>query len=98
MQIIAKSTLRQFWELHTHAETPLKTWQAMVSKAGWTTPADVKATFGATVDFVSGNRIIFDISGNKCRLIVHVAYPYKRVLIKFIGAHKEYDQINPETV
>ncbi len=48
--------------------------------------------------FVSDNRIIFDISGNKYRLIVHVAYPYKRVLIKFIGTHKEYDQINPETV
>jgi mRNA interferase HigB len=98
MQIIAKSTLRQFWELHTHADTPLKTWHAMVSKAEWTTPADVKATFGATVDFVSDNRIIFDISGNRYRLIVHVAYPYKRVLIKFIGTHKEYDQINPETV
>jgi len=83
MQIIAKSTLRQFWELHTHAETPLKTWHAMVSKAEWTTPADVKATFGATVDFVSDNRIIFDISGNKYRLIVHVAYPYKRVLINW---------------
>ncbi len=54
--------------------------------------------FGSTVDFVSDNRIIFDISGNKYRLIVHVAYSYKRILIKFVGSHKEYDQINPETV
>ena len=98
MQIIAKSTLKQFWERHAHAETPLKTWYAIVSKAELIGPADVKAAFGATVDFVSYNRIIFDISGNKYRLIVHVAYAYKRVLIKFVGTHKEYDQINPETV
>jgi len=98
MQIIAKSTLKQFWERHAQAETPLRTWHTIVRKAEWTGPADVKEMFGATVDFVSDNRIIFDISGNKYRLIVHVAYPYKRVLIKFIGTHKEYDKINPETV
>ncbi len=71
---------------------------AMVSSAAWTEPADVKTMFGANIDFVSDNRIIFDISGNQYRLIVHVAYPYKRLLIKFVGTHKEYDQINPETV
>ncbi|XUY25756.1 type II toxin-antitoxin system HigB family toxin [Agrobacterium sp. rho-8.1] len=98
MQIIAKSTLKQFWQRHAQAETPLKAWYAIVSKAAWSGPADVKAMFGSTVDFVSDNRIIFDISGNKYRLIVHVAYPYKRILIKFVGTHKDYDQINPEIV
>jgi mRNA interferase HigB len=98
MQIIAKSTLKQFWEGHNQAETPLKTWHAIVSKTDWTGPADVKAMFGANVDFVSDNRLIFDISGNSIRLVVHVAYPFRRVLIKFIGTHKEYDAINPETV
>lgn len=98
MQIIAKSTLKQFWERHAQAETPLKSWHAIVSKAEWTSPSDVKAMFGAKVDFVADNRIIFDISGNKYRLIVHVAYAYKRVLIKFVGTHTEYDQIDPETV
>jgi mRNA interferase HigB len=43
-------------------------------------------------------RIIFDIGGNKYRLIVHVAYRFKRVLIKFVGTHEEYNRINPETV
>jgi len=98
MQIIAKSTLRVFWERHPRAETPLKIWHAVVSNAVWTGPADVKAMFGANVNFVSDNRTIFDISGNKYRLIVHVAYPFKRVLIKFVGTHKEYDDIDPETV
>ena len=98
MQIIAKSTLRMFWEKHPQAETPLKTWYAIVSKADWSGPADVKTLFGANVDFVSDSRLIFDISGNKYRLIVHVAYPFKRVLIKFVGTHSDYDRIKPETV
>jgi mRNA interferase HigB len=54
--------------------------------------------FGSTVDFVGDNRVIFDVGGNKYRLVVHVAYPFKRVLIKFVGTHKEYDRIDPETV
>jgi mRNA interferase HigB len=69
-----------------------------VSKVIWTGPADVKSQFGATVDFVADNRLIFDIGGNKYRLVVHVAYRHKRVLIKFVGTHAEYDKIDPETV
>jgi mRNA interferase HigB len=42
--------------------------------------------------------VIFDLGGNKYRLVVHVAYRHKRVLVKFIGTHQEYDKINPETV
>lgn len=98
MQIIAKSTLREFWEIYAQAETPLKTWYAIVGKAAWSGSTDVKKMFGANVDFVSDNRIIFDISGNKYRLIVHIGYPYQRVLVKFVGTHKEYNDINPETV
>lgn len=44
------------------------------------------------------HRVIFDIGGNKYRLIVHVSYQFKRVLIKFVGTHAEYDRINPEQV
>jgi mRNA interferase HigB len=98
MQIIAKRTLRLFWERHPQAKTPLQVWHATVRKATWGNPADVKAQFGATVDFVADNRLIFDISGNKFRLIVRVAYSHQRVLIKFVGTHAEYDRINPETV
>lgn len=58
----------------------------------------MKAEFGATVDFIGDNRLIFDIAGNKYRLIVHVAYAYKRVLVKFVGTHANYDKIDPEAV
>ncbi|MGO1074582.1 type II toxin-antitoxin system HigB family toxin [Inquilinus sp. CA228] len=98
MQIIAKRTLKQFWEIHPQSEGPLRNWFTLVSKAEWAGPADVKAMFGATVDFLGDNRLIFDISGNRYRLIVHVAYPFRRVLIKFVGTHKDYDKIDPETV
>lgn len=98
MQIIARRTLKQFWELHPNAELPLRLWYARVKAAQWSGPADVKTGFGGAADFVGDNRIIFDIGGNKFRLIVHVAYAYRRVLVKFVGTHKAYDAINAETV
>ena len=97
MQVIAKRTLRLFWGKHPQAETPLRAWFAIVAAADWTGPADIKAQFRAA-DFVGDNRVIFDIGGNKYRLVAHVAYPFRRVLVKFVGTHAEYDRINPEIV
>ncbi len=57
-----------------------------------------RPAFGTSVDFVGDNRVIFDIGGNKFRLIVHFAYPYRRGLIKLVGTHKEYNRINPEAI
>ncbi len=76
----------------------MRAWYALVSRAEWRRPADVKAQFGTTVDFVADNRIVFDLGGNKFRLVAHVAYAYKRVLIKFVGTHADYDRIDVETV
>ena len=98
MQIVALRTLRLFWGQHPQAEMPIRAWYATASKAAWRSPEDIKRQFGATVDFTSDNRVIFDLSGNKYRLIVHVSYTYKRVLVKFIGTHAEYDKIDAETI
>lgn len=98
MQVIAKRALREFWAIHNQAEAPLKAWYALVDKAEWSSPQDIKNEFGSTVDFVGDNRVIFDVGGNKYRVIVHVAYRFKRVLIKFVGTHVEYERIKPETV
>lgn len=98
MQIVARRTLRQFWQRHAQAETPLRVWYMIVKAASWRGPADVKEQFGNAVDFVADNRLIFDIGGNKFRLVVHVAYRFKRVLVKFVGTHKEYEAIDPEKV
>jgi len=98
MQIMAKRRLRDFWEEEPRAQAPLEAWYAIVDNADWSQPADIKDTFGTTVDFVADNRVIFDIGGNKYRLVVHVAYKFHRVLIKFVGTHAQYDEIDPETV
>ncbi|MDB5552880.1 MAG: hypothetical protein JWL86_2864 [Rhizobium sp.] len=98
MQIIALSTLRAFWTRHPQAEGPLRGWYNFTHRARWETPTDIKRDYGANVDFVADNRVIFDLGGNKYRLIVRVGYEHKRVMIKFIGTHAEYDEINAETV
>jgi mRNA interferase HigB len=98
MQIIALRTLRRFWVARPQAETPIRDWYTRVARASWSGPADAKAQFGATVDFIGDNRLIFDLGGNKFRLVVHVSYRYKRVLVKFIGTHDQYDRIDPTTV
>lgn len=72
----------------------MRPWFALVQAADWSSPADVKAMFGATVDFVADNKVIFDIGGNTYRLIVYVAYRYRRVLVKFVGTHAEYDRVD----
>ena len=98
MQVIARRTLRVFWERHRQAENPLRAWYSMVAAAEWRSPQDVREMFGASVDFVGDNRVIFDIGGNKYRLVVHVSYTFRRVLIKFVGTHGKYDRIDPENV
>jgi len=97
MQVIALRNLKLFWEVHAQAEVPLRTWYAVVSRAVWAGPADVKNQFGGTVDFIADNRLVFDIGGNKFRLIVRVSYEYKAVQVKFVGTHAEYDRIDPVT-
>ncbi len=98
MNVIARRTLQAFWTKHPRAESSLSAWYAIASKAAWTTSADIKAAFGANVDFVQDNRVIFDLGGNKYRLVAHISYRFKTVLIKFVGTHAEYDKIDAGTV
>src|SRR5262245_27314164 len=98
MQVIARRTLRQFWERHPQAEGPVRAWFAVASKARWRMSSDIKRQFGTTVDFVGDNRVIFDLGGNRYRLIAHVSYAFGRILVKFIGTHADYDRVDPETV
>ena len=97
MRIIARRTLRAFWELHPDAEQPLKAWFAEASSVSWETPQAVKDQY-RHASFVADNRVIFNIGGNKYRLVVHVNYDFGIVYVKFIGTHSEYDKIDPETV
>lgn len=100
MRIITKRTLREFWEKNAgcrDAKGPLEAWFAMVSAADWRSPADIKLQF-RHASFLEGNRVVFNIGGNKYRLIVKIHYPSQVVYIRFIGSHEQYDRINAESV
>lgn len=99
MRIIAVSTLREFWTGpgRGDAEQPLRTWVQVVKAAEWSKPSDVKQMF-RSADILRSGRAIFDIGGNKYRLVAAIHYRGERVYIRFIGTHRDYDQINAETV
>ena len=98
MNVVSLRTLREFWVRHPAAERPLRAWYAVARKARWVRPADLKAAFGANVDFVGDSRVVFDIGGNKFRLVARVSYTFKQVQVKFVGTHLEYDRIDVEKV
>ncbi|MGH7828164.1 MAG: type II toxin-antitoxin system HigB family toxin [Candidatus Binatia bacterium] len=97
MHIISRKPLRDFSERHPPAKTPLDAWFAEVSRAKWASFADVKKAFGSA-DVVAGNRVIFNIGGNKYRLVVKIAYKVGIVFVRFIGTHVEYDKIDANTI
>ena len=97
MRVLSRKSLRQFWDKHPDAREPLQAWYADVKHANWKRPSDSKATYQAA-SFISNNRIVFNIKGNKYRIIVVVEYRLGMVFIRFIGTHQEYDRINAETI
>ena len=92
MHIISKRPLREFWARIPEAEQPLKEWWSNVSKAIWANPADVKSTYN-TVDIYKAC-VIFDIGGNKYRLIAKIEFAIQTVFVKHVLTHKEYDRGN----
>ncbi len=96
MRIIARSTLRVYWQAHKDAEQPLKAWLAEAKKATWKTPNEIKKSY-TTASIFGQSRVVFNIGGNKYRLLVSINYRVKIAYIKFIGTHKEYDKIDPES-
>ena len=97
MRIIARRTLREFATRHPQARPPLDDWYNLVVHATWQTPSDVKRVF-ASADFLADNRAIFNIGGNRYRLVVKIEYRFQTVYIRFVGAHRDYDQIDPRTI
>lgn len=99
MRVIAKRSLVAFWEKpgHEDAKNPLLDWYLAAEKAVWRTPGDIKAQFG-NASICGNNRVVFNIGGNKYRLVVEMQYRCGIVWVKFVGTHARYDEINVETV
>jgi len=97
MHVISKKTLVEFYKKHTEVKNHLESWYAEAIKATWENPQDIKNEY-KTASFLGDNRVVFNIKGNRFRLIVHIDYKRHIVRVKFIGTHKEYDEINAEEI
>lgn len=97
MRIISRKILREFWEQYPDARSALEAWYADIKQADWKAPADLKNIY-RNVSFVANNRVIFNIKGNKYRLVIVVQYQYGVVYIRFVGTYQQYDQIDATTI
>lgn len=100
VRIIALSTIKAFLARNAafaDAREPLMAWHRTVSKADRTTPSDLKRDFG-TASILLDGRAVFNIAGNKYRLIVWINYPHRVVYIRFVGTHRQYDRIDAQTI
>jgi mRNA interferase HigB len=92
MRVFSKGTLRKFWEEHPDAQASLEFWYDSVENTDFETPNEIIGFF-SKADIVGNGRIVFNIARNKYRLIVKFEYERKFAFVRFIGTHKEYDQL-----
>ncbi|MBL4889526.1 MAG: type II toxin-antitoxin system HigB family toxin [Candidatus Lindowbacteria bacterium] len=99
MRIIARKTLVDFWKSpgRKGSEEHLKCWFSEAENAIWKKPTDVKKQY-RSASILKNKRVVFNIKGNKYRLVVAIRYDIGIVFIRFIGTHKEYDNIDPEVI
>lgn len=93
MRIISKKILREFWEKHSDSQQQLKSWFQGAQNAEWKSPKTIKKEY-PSASILEENRVVFNIKGNKYRLIVKINYDYQMVWVRFIGTHAEYDKID----
>jgi len=95
MRIISKKTLKDFYEQSKYADSrsSLEAWHKEVLKLDWNNPNEIKAMY-RSASIIGNEKVVFNIAGNKYRLIVRINYDAKIVFIKFIGTHQQYDKIN----
>lgn len=99
MRIISNRTLKNFYDLNSKyrdSQDPLEVWYSETRKANWKTPQEIKAKFGSA-SILKDSRVVFNIAGNKYRLVVAIDYKRQVCFIKFVGTHKQYDLIDAET-
>lgn len=97
MRVIAKKTLRDFWNKHEDCEQQLKAWFREAELAIWKNSIDIKKEY-PVASVLADNRIVFNIKGNHYRLVVKINYDYKIVWIRFIGTHSQYDKIDANKI
>lgn len=97
MQVLNVLILQNFAKKHSDSQKSISTWRTIAKDANWESKQQVLADF-PNAKAIKGNRARFKITHNKYRLIAEILYEEKIVIIRFIGTHKEYDNIDPVTV
>lgn len=99
MRIIAFRTLREFWEKPEYAdsETSLRSWYHDAKSANWNNSNELKQQY-KNASVVGEGRIVFNIKGNLYRLVVAIDYEFQIIFVRFVGTHKQYDDINAKTI
>ena len=99
MHVIKRKTLIEFYEQpgRQDAKGPLEAWYYEANHAQWASPAEVKGQY-RSASILKGNRVVFNIAGNKYRLVVRINYASKTLFVRFIGTHEDYDQIDAEII
>lgn len=97
MRVLAKRTLRDFWELNPDSKQQLLVWFREASKADWNNPNEIKSQY-TSASILKNSKVVFNICGNKYRLIVEINFTRKWVFIRFIGTHNEYDKIDADKI
>lgn len=100
MRVIALSTLKSFLSRspgYGDAHEPLMAWYRQVRSADWGSPADVKRAI-RTASILRDGRVVFNIAGNKYRVVAWINYPYRVVYVRFVGTHRQYDEIDAQTI
>jgi len=92
MRVIAKSTLREFWKKYPKSEQQLLAWHKHFTKAEYKNANEIRKVF-PSADNVGNGRIVFNICRNDYRLIIQFNYKFQFAFVRFIGTHKEYDNI-----
>ena len=89
VRVIAKTRLKEFWKSHPYAEQPLLNWYKAIREGKWMNLGELKTVF-PHADQV-GHHTVFNIGGNKYRLIAAIHYNTQRVYVRFVLTHAEYD-------
>lgn len=100
MRVIARRMLREFWEsrpVYADAVRPLTEWYRHIIKARYCTPQELKADL-RTVSVLKGGRVVFNIAGNKYRVVALISYERQICRVRFVGTHAQYDKIHAEEV
>jgi mRNA interferase HigB len=72
-------------------------WCRQVLAADWSKPSDLKSEIGSA-SILKDGRVVFNIAGNKYRIVAWINYPYRVVYIRFVGTHAQYDRIDAQTI